>query len=748
LSSNTDTNVPPSGSFAEVQVNKPQCEPGAPSGGNVRPSAEPVAWTTARPGHEHAIKQRMRFRVPRGFALLALACAYLLPLRAGAVGTRVFELDSLEKLSGGELHGVAVGSDGIVRAGWTLSNLALPADAGTTATCALAMADGSVLVGTGPTSGGKVVRVINDQTSVLADTKESAVSALAVDRAGVVYAATTGNKIYRLVGGKAELFATLPEVESVFALAVERASGALFAGTGSDGKVLRIAPGGTSSVYFSTDAPFVVSLAVADDGSVYAGTSGGKGLLYRIAAPGRATVLYDFPGGDVHALATGPNGVLYAIANDEPSSPGESQEAAAARHTSGGRTPSGPVSAPRSKPGKGSLWRFDAHGRPERMMHHDEFHYLSLAVDGQGKPYVGTGAEGRVYTVDETHAVALVADTTERQIAAVNVAGRAPFIVGSDPAVFHRALAIGGPESVWTSKPMDAGLRARFGRLTWRGTGTLDVSTRTGDTQTPDSTWSPWSPPVAQGATTPSPSGRFVQVRARLADAGSTLADVVLPFVTENLRAVVTEVAAKGGGSPHESKEGIVQSGSEVPKHDSVVHLSWKVENPDNDELRYRIQFRHEGQQRWMDATRPEDVLTKPELDWDTTALPEGKYRLRVDASDEMANPPGDVTHNALVSAPVLVDNTPPIFKSIALVGRRLRAEVADGVGPIARIEVAIDGRLEWHPLAPADGILDSADETIDSDLTPLLAQAGPHIVAVRVFDGAGNATVRDVEAP
>jgi hypothetical protein len=690
----------------------------------------------------------MRFGVSHGFALAFLTCTWLVPVRASAVGTRVFELDSLEKLSGGELQGVAVGSDGVVRAGWTLSNLDLPPDAGTTVACALALPDGSVLVGTGPASGGKVVRVATDRATVLADTKESAVSALAVDRAGVVYAATTGNKIYRVIAGRAEVFATLPDVGSILALAVDKGGEALFAGTGPVGKVVRIAPGGTSSVYLEADAPFVVSLAVGEDGSVYAGTSGGHGLLYRVTAPGRATVLYDFPGGDVRAIATAPSRALYVVVNEESGNASETQEAAAPRKTSGGRSLSGPVSGPRSKPGKGSLWRFDALGRPERMMHHDEFHYESLTVDGTGRPYVGTGAEGRVYTVDDAHAVALVADTTERQIASMGVGARARFIVGSDPAVFHRIVSVGGPEALWTSKPLDAGLRARFGHLTWRGTGPLEVSTRTGDTQTPDAAWSAWSAPVDEGGATPSPPGRFIQVRARLKDATATLADIVLPFVTENLRAVVTEVAAKSPAATHESKDALPQSGSEVPKHDSVVHLAWKVENPDNDELRYRVQFQHEGQARWVDATRPDDVLTKQELDWETAALPEGKYRLKVDASDEMANPPGAVTHNALVSAPVVVDNTPPIFKSVNMQGRRLRAEVVDGVGPIARIEVAIDGRLEWHPLAAADGILDSADEMVDSDLTPLVGPAGPHIVAIRVFDAAGNAAVRDIEAP
>ena len=102
-------------------------------------------------------------------------------------------------------------------------------------------------------------------------------------------------------------------------------------------------------------------------------------------------------------------------------------------------------------------------------------------------------------------------------------------------------------------------------------------------------------------------------------------------------------------------------------------------------------------------------VLTKPELDWETAALPEGKYRVRVDASDEIANPPVDATHFALESPPLTVDNTPPVFKTIGVQGRRLRAEVVDGVGPIARVEVAIDGRPEWRPVAPVDGIFDTA---------------------------------------
>ncbi|MDP9001687.1 MAG: hypothetical protein M3O46_16430, partial [Myxococcota bacterium] len=172
------------------------------------------------------------------FVALVAALAVSVGIReARAVGTRMFELDTLEQLSGGDLAGVSVGSDGVVRAGWTLGNIPLPSDSGTTATCAVPLGDGSVLVGTGPAAGGKVVRMANDRASIFADTKENAVSALAVDKKGIAYAATTSNKIYRLADGKAEVFATLPGVESVMALAFDTNGGALYAATGSEGRV-------------------------------------------------------------------------------------------------------------------------------------------------------------------------------------------------------------------------------------------------------------------------------------------------------------------------------------------------------------------------------------------------------------------------------------------------------------------------------------------------------------------------------
>lgn len=677
----------------------------------------------------------------RAAAVAAILVASLSAVTdAGAVGTRTFTLDTLEKLSGGDLKGVAVSSDGAVRAGFTLGNTPIPDASATFA--ATQLADGSTLVGTSPN--GKVYRIAGDAVSLYADTGALAVTSIVQAKNGTVYAATIPDgKIFRLTQGKAEPFATLADTSHVWALVVDRAGTGLFAGTGPEGKVFRVEPSGQSSVYYRSADNHLVSLAIADNGDLLAGSSG-KGELYRISGPGRATVMANLPGEEVKAIAIGKGGVVWAIANEYGEPPEAPKRSAAA-----GRAPAGPSSGAKPKPGKGQLWRFDPQGRPERMMKHDDTQYVSLSIDEQGQPYVGTGVEGRVYTVDDAHTVTLVADTDERQVGAVFVSGGKGFVATSDPTVFHRILGRGGPDAVWTSKVLDTGLRAKFGHLAWRSSGALELSTRTGNTATPDATWSAWSNPLAAPGAITSPQGRYVQVRARFArDPRAVLTEVTIPFVTDNVRPVVTEVNAvpKGAPAKEPGKEAVVASGGDLGKHDSVVKVTWKVDNPDNDALRYRVAFKREGQNLWRDALKSDEVLTKAELEWDTAALPEGKYRVRVEASDEQANPPDQVQKHALESEPVLVDNTPPRIDNLVIAGRRLRGRVVDGTSPVARVEIAVDGKLEWRPITAADGIFDTPDEALDADVSALVPP-GSHIVVVRAFDAAGNAVSRDVES-
>lgn len=668
-------------------------------------------------------------------SLLALAPIFV-AAPAPAVGTRTFTLDTLEKLSGGDLKGVAIASDGTVHAGLTVGSA--PITDATSVFSTLAQKDGSLLVGTSPN--GKVYKVQGETVTMFADTGALAVTALVEGAGGTIYAATMPDgKIFKISQGKADVFATLPDVSQIWALVADKTKTGFYAGT-NDGKVVRIEPGGGTSIYMKTEEAHIVSLALSDAGELYAGSSG-KGLLYKITAPGRATVVYDFPGEEVKAIATTKGGAVFAIGNEYGEPPEAPKRSAAA-----GRVQSGGTSGTKQKPGKGQLVRFDAQGRPEKMLSSTEFHYMSLALDDKGQPYVGTGAEGRVYTVDENHITQLVLDTDERQIGGLVMSGGTQVVVSSDPLVVHRVTGHGGADAVWTSKVLDCGLRAHFGQLSWHGTG-AELSTRSGNTASPDVTWSAWSPALPAPGKVTSGAGKYVQIRARLRDANASLSEVVLPFVTDNLRPVMMEVTAQQKGVlSRDSKEALAPSGGELPKHDATVKVSWRVDNPDQDTLRFRLYFKKEGSNVWRDVLRADESVTKNDYEWDTLALPEGKYKVRVEASDELVNPPNETQKHDLTSETFIVDHTPPQIRELSIQGRRLKAHVVDGVSPIARVEISVDGKNEWRPLAPVDGVFDTPDETVDTDVTTVVPQ-GNHLIAVRAYDLAGNQVSRDIDA-
>jgi hypothetical protein len=681
----------------------------------------------------------LTMKEPR-FALGALAlAASLFAAPAGAVGTRTFQLDSLDDFKGGDLAGVSVDSSGHLRAGLSLGSL--PLGDATTVWSAVELPSGAVLLGTG--SDGKVIRVDNGRSEVAATTGQMAVSSMAIAWDGDVILGTfPEGKLYKIApgatGGAAALFATLPDTEDIWGLAFDAKAKALYAATGPEGKLYRIDAAGKAQVQFDSDDPHLMSVAVADDGSVYTGSSG-KALLYKVTGPGRASVVYDFDADEVRAIAFGKAGQVYAVANKytEAFVPPKKNKAG----------PPGPQAVKSPRAGKGLLMRFSKDGVAETMLDDDDTHYVSLAIGDDGQPYVGTGVEGRLYTVDDNHVERLVADTPEQKIGAVVMAGKRRFLAGSDPAVFHEVKGTGGADAVWTSKTLDAGLRATWGRLAWRSEGAVELSARSGNTVVPDATWTAWS----AGLNAPGPlkvtEARYVQLRGRWnRDPAAVLREVTLSFVTDNARAIVTSIDASQKGTSKSLRTGVVASGGEAPRPSSTVKVTWKVDNPDQDELRYRLSYRLEGQSTWRSALKPGEKLTRTDYDWETSGLPEGLYRLMIEASDELANPPDRATHHSLESGIVLVDNTPPTFKTLAIAGRKLTGEVNDGVGPIARIEVSIAGSDEWRPVFPADGIFDEKDERIDANLGAYIP-AGSHLIVVRAYDAAGNQVTRDVEA-
>jgi hypothetical protein len=193
--------------------------------------------------------------------------------------------------------------------------------------------------------------------------------------------------------------------------------------------------------------------------------------------------------------------------------------------------------------------------------------------------------------------------------------------------------------------------------------------------------------------------------------------------------------------------DGVVASGGPLSGRPSPeTNLEWQVDNPDKDALRYRIKYQLVGTDTWYNLTEENEVLTKSNYKWDTSTLPEGQYRVRVEASDELSNPPARTTRHSLESGVIVIDSTPPTMQDLSLIGRRLKLRAVDGVSPIQRVEVSVVGSDVWVPLDSVDGVLDEPNESIDSDISSVVPP-GKHLVAVRVYDAAGNFSVRSVAA-
>jgi hypothetical protein len=297
---------------------------------------------------------------------------------------------------------------------------------------------------------------------------------------------------------------------------------------------------------------------------------------------------------------------------------------------------------------------------------------------------------------------------------------------------------------VWTSKVLDAGLRAHFGKIEWRSDGTLELQTRSGNTEKPDKSWSAWSTSLTAPGKVDSPAARFLQVRARWGrDAKAVLHELQVAFVTDNARALITELTA-GEKRSNTGGSSIPESGSPPDEPKAKIELSWKVENPDSDKLRFRLFYRPLGTEQWFSMLDADEELTKTSYSWDTSGLPEGHYRVRLDLSDELSNPPERVKRHRLESRTIIVDNTEPRITKLSLNGARLQGTAVDGVGPIARIEFGIVGGKTWFPLFPNDSVFDDKTESFDSDVSQHVP-SGPHMVVVRAYDAAGNRATRTI---
>jgi hypothetical protein len=153
---------------------------------------------------------------------------------------------------------------------------------------------------------------LSRQLRPLADLDATHVWNLAEDNDGNLYAATGDEgKLFKVAPDGKVSVAYTSENSQVLCLAVG-GDGAVYAGTGPKGQVVRIDPHGEAKVLCDTGESYVWSLAVdSKTQTLYAGT-GPRGRVCKVTPEGKATVFYTAKQEHVLSLAPGDDGTLYA----------------------------------------------------------------------------------------------------------------------------------------------------------------------------------------------------------------------------------------------------------------------------------------------------------------------------------------------------------------------------------------------------------------------------------------------------
>ncbi|HLL70910.1 MAG TPA: hypothetical protein VK363_05720 [Pyrinomonadaceae bacterium] len=723
---------------------------------------------------------RLRF-----FSIIPLLCLFIFAA-AGAVragGPVVWETKSREALLRGEARGVSVTDTGALMLAPRVTQLFDTEQAFIWSSAADER--GNVYLGTG--HDGRIFRVTPDgKGALLYDAAELDVTALVVGRDGALYAGTSPDgKVYRIEtdGRAAEYFD--PPDKYIWSLAV-LSDGALAVGTGDTGKIYRVRAAAAKpqdSLLIDINETHVISLAVDRAGQLIAGTDPG-GLVLRISPEGKAFALFDSPLREVHALAVAADNSIYALALSDAASSGRTAGAPATATTTSNvgtqsaASTSSTVSADdtaqpaRSRNeltnARSAVFRILPDGGTDVLWSSTTVTAFAVAPAPQGDSVlVGTSDKGRIYSVTNDGRDTLLIQSTEAQISSFVVRGREAFAASSNQGKLFRFAAEPVAEGTYESPVRDAKVFAAWGRIWWRGTGAVELQTRSGNSERPDTTWSEWSAPYRDpaGAAVTSPRARFIQWRAVLRASSTTAAagvearieDVSLAYLPRNVAPEILSITTLPTGiallsaiqvqvDPNLEASGfdpsLISPVPQVPPRRAfqrgAVALQWQAEDRNGDELEYAVYYRAQTESGFHLL---KDKLRDNFLTVDGAALGDGRYIFKVVASDAPENSLGAALSGERQSEPVEIDNTAPVVRAggePTLSADRVRVSfiVEDARGRVRRADVSVDGGA-WRAVFPEDGIADSPREVFALDLP--LTGAGEHTISLRGFDASGN---------
>jgi len=654
---------------------------------------------------------------------------------------------------------------------------------------------GNIYLGTG--HDGKVYKVdASGKGALLADLPELDVFAIAIDSKDEVYAATSPDgKVYKIdAAGQPQTFFD-PDDKYIWALTFDK-QGRLIVATGDKGVIYRVGTDGRGQPFYDTDETHVISLAVDRDGSIIAGGDP-KGYLYRISPDGIAFVLYDSGMREVRAVTVAADGTIYAavvngragLSSSSPPVPvldtpagGDATvtvtlaaESAATQSVDVVATDSSPSNSSSSSGSSRSSSSGSAQSAilevlPSGVVNtiwrsSSEMVYSLLARGDQ--LLFSTGTKGRIYSFRKPRFTTLLVESTEEQTTALVAVNNRVYAASANAGKlfgFGDTLATTGS---YESSVKDTDAISSWGKISSKSENPqlIETSTRSGNTSTPDKTWSDWAR-VGGDGTSNSPRARFLQWRVVFkADSGRSpsLGSLTVPYLPQNFRPEITSLdplpfgvslikvqpltssglpagpqdAATARATARANLPGLIKQPPRRQLQKGAQSFQWVALDKNEDTLTYDLYYRGESERNWIQMKKDvEDSFVTINSD----TLPDGMYVLRLVASDALSNTPENALTGELESRPFLIDNTPPTvtLKQDGINGGRVRVAIdaADATSTVNQAEIAVDAG-QFRAVFPRDGIADSKTEsfTWQSEILP----QGEHVIAFRIYDQADN---------
>ena len=215
-------------------------------------------------------------------------------------------------------------------------------------------------------------------------------------------------------------------------------------------------------------------------------------------------------------------------------------------------------------------------------------------------------------------------------------------VATSNPGKLHVLQGRAGDRGTFTSKVRDSDTVSSWGRLRWEAQApdgrTIELQTRSGNTGTPDTTWSDWSPPYTQ------PEGVPITASARASsssrrrstgrDGGTPVLDSVsAAYLQRNLRPQVQSITvhppgevfqkplsltgeaeilglerrrapSRGPGAAPRTPQLPATSYSRKLYQKGIQTFSWRTDDANGDTLSYDVSYRRVNDTRFRRCAR------------------------------------------------------------------------------------------------------------------------------------------------